>query len=158
MAARKAGSLAAPKLEPRGERKEIGGLGNVIAPAWPESVKFESIGEVHRINVTDAKKAPVLDDRNRQRKWGDGSPMEQLVVIGKVDDAERALFISGQSMRAAFRQALKEADVNGIARGDILDVAWTGEEELFDDDGNPAKDADGKPMNARKLYEMVIYV
>jgi hypothetical protein len=139
---------------PAKQREVIPGLEDVIGKSFPAGISFESMNAPVKLIVTEATKAQARDFKTKQLRFWDKEetrPMMVLVVTGIADGEERTLWFDGKAKRDALSEALRAAGTTGIAVGDVIEMAWTGNE--------PVLDARGKPLaDERKLYTVSLTI
>ncbi|HTY34012.1 hypothetical protein, partial [Mycobacterium sp.] len=108
-------------------------FGGAAAPA----LKFPTPGTTHKGTISGAPRlAQQKDFQTKQLlTWSDGSPRMQLVIPlqvdqrdGPADDGKRTLYIKGQQLTQALRDALDNARVRGVEPGGCLVVAYVGDD------------------------------
>lgn len=138
------------KTELSPQREVIPGLESVLAPAFPPAVKFETLNTPVIGVVSGAKVVQAREYKDNSLKfWPSGDPLMVLVLIITIGEEEHSLWIQGANLTGEFRRALTEAGIEGIAVGDAVEVAWIGEEPVYDKKGNELSDP-------RKLYRVAI--
>lgn len=144
-------------------REIIEGFEDILGgKKFPPAIKFEGLNQPQTLIVTGMER---IQDRSYNpnglgdlRTWPDGRPMMIAVMLGTdKDDNQRSLFIKGANLTHAFKDAIREADVAGIAIGDHVTVAWIDEEPVTNNKGVPIVDAKGEPMLA-KVFSVTLAI
>lgn len=127
--------------EVRSERQELGGLIN--APTWPNPISWREAvpGEQYSGKVTRIGQIQQRDyDTGELQTWPSGQALMVDVIVLNDGEQEISWFVQGQSATRAFRQAMSDAKVTGLAVGDFLTIEFAHAEDTIDrKTGKPSK-------------------
>lgn len=117
-----------------------------------DPMAFYPESEWCEITITDGRETQARDyDTGQLENWPSGDPLMILVILGNTarDGEDCSLFIQGKELTTAFTNARIEADVSGIAPGDVLRVRWEGSKPTQPKPGRSSR----AKLSPTKLYE-----
>jgi hypothetical protein len=110
----------------------IPGLRGVLGRSFPPAIKWETIGEVHTLTITDAEAVQDRDFKSGDPlEWEEGRPRMIAVLIGTDENGDKSsVWVRGRYMTKAYRDAMRAAEVRNVARGDVVTITRLQDEEL----------------------------